>query len=62
MQTRPAFLRSWLTTYPRNGLVYSHLSWHLALGDLEAGDEAATFQLFRETFSPDAHRGRRAGR
>src|SRR4029077_14469767 len=30
-----AFLTSWLTTYPRNGLLYSHLSWHLALGDLE---------------------------
>jgi len=27
-----AFLASWLTTYPRNGSLYSHLSWHLALG------------------------------
>src|SRR5205807_1493757 len=25
-----AFLAAWLTTYPRNGLLYSHLSWHLA--------------------------------
>src|SRR5437016_3667689 len=33
-----AFLASWLPTYPRNGLLYSHLSWHQALGDLEAGD------------------------
>src|SRR5271155_4880184 len=24
-----AFLASWLTTYPRNGLLYSHLNWHL---------------------------------
>jgi len=32
-----AFLASWLTTHPRNGLLYSHLSWHLALGELEAG-------------------------
>src|SRR6266436_2165986 len=52
-----AFLVSWLTTYPRNGLLYSHLSWHLALGDLEAGDAAAAFQLFREAFSPDVHSG-----
>jgi tetratricopeptide (TPR) repeat protein len=51
------FLVSWLTTYPRNGLLYSHLSWHLALGDLEAGDAAAAFQLFREAFSPDVHSG-----
>ncbi len=51
------FLTSWLTTYPRNGLLYSHLSWHLALGDLEAGDAAAAFRLFREAFSPDVHSG-----
>jgi tetratricopeptide (TPR) repeat protein len=52
-----AFLATWLTTYPRNGLLYSHLSWHLALGDLEAGDAAAAFRLFRETFAPDVHSG-----
>ncbi len=52
-----AFLASWLTTYPRNGLLYSHLSWHLALGDLEAGDAAAAFRLFKEAFSPDVHSG-----
>ena len=52
-----AFLESWLTTYPRNGLLYSHLSWHLALGDLAAGDAAAAFRLFREAFSPDVHSG-----
>jgi tetratricopeptide (TPR) repeat protein len=52
-----AFLASWLTTYPRDGLLYSHLSWHLALGDLEAGDAAAASRLFREAFSPDVHSG-----
>src|ERR1700733_1311263 len=52
-----AFLASWLTTYPRNGLLYSHLSWHLALGDLEAGDAAGALRLFREAFSLDVHSG-----
>jgi len=52
-----AFLASWLTTYPRNGLLYSHLSWHLALGHLEAGDAAAALRLFREAFAPDVHSG-----
>jgi tetratricopeptide (TPR) repeat protein len=52
-----AFLASWLPTYPRNGLLYSHLSWHLALGHLEAGDAAAALRLFREAFSPDVHSG-----
>jgi len=51
------FLASWLTTYPRNGLLYSHLNWHLALGDLEAGDAATALRLFKETFSPDVHSG-----
>ena len=55
--TARAFLRSWLTTYPRNGLLYSHLSWHLALGEIEVGDTAAAWQLFRDAFSPDVHSG-----
>jgi tetratricopeptide (TPR) repeat protein len=52
-----AFLAAWLPTYPRNGLLYSHLSWHLALGELEAGDAAAASRRFREAFSPDVHSG-----
>jgi tetratricopeptide (TPR) repeat protein len=52
-----AFLASWLTTYPRDGLLYSHLSWHRALGDLEAADAAAALRLFREAISPDVHSG-----
>jgi tetratricopeptide (TPR) repeat protein len=52
-----AFLASWLTRYPRNGLLYSHLSWHLALGHLEAGDAVAALRLFREAFSLDVHSG-----
>ncbi len=52
-----AFLMSWLPSYPRNGLLYSHLNWHLALGHLEAGDAAAALRLFREAFAPDVHSG-----
>src|SRR4051794_8705019 len=52
-----AFLASWLPTYPRNGSLYSHLSWHLALGHIEAGDMAAALRLFGEAFSPDTHTG-----
>jgi hypothetical protein len=55
--TARAFLTSWLTTYPRDGLLYSHLSWHLALCNLEAGDAAAAWWLFREAFSPNVHSG-----
>ncbi|HJU19679.1 MAG TPA: tetratricopeptide repeat protein [Stellaceae bacterium] len=52
-----AFLASWLPTYPRNGLLYSHLSWHLALAHIEAGDATAALRLFREAFAPDVHSG-----
>lgn len=52
-----AFLAPWLTTYPRNGALYSHLSWHLALAHLEAGDAAGALRLFRESFAPDVHSG-----
>jgi tetratricopeptide (TPR) repeat protein len=51
------FLASWLTTYPRDGALYSHLCWHLALGELEAGDAAAASRLFREAFAPEVHTG-----
>jgi len=51
------FLTAWLTTYPRNAPLYSHLSWHLALCDLGAGDAEAALRLFREAFSPDVHSG-----
>jgi tetratricopeptide (TPR) repeat protein len=52
-----AFLGSWLPTYPRAGALYSHLSWHLALGNLETGNAAAALRLFREAFGPDVHSG-----
>ena len=51
------FLASWLTAYPRDGALYSHLSWHRALGELAAGDTATAQRLFRETFAPDVHSG-----
>ncbi len=47
-----AFLTSWLTTYPRDGLLYSHLSWHLALGELEAGNAAAALRLLQGSLLP----------
>jgi tetratricopeptide (TPR) repeat protein len=51
-----AFLRSWLSTYPRDGGFYGHLSWHLALFELQAGDVAAAFRLYREAVAPEVNR------
>ena len=38
-------------------MLYSHLSWHLALAQLEAGDAAAASRLFRKSFAPEVHSG-----
>jgi tetratricopeptide (TPR) repeat protein len=51
------FLAAWLPTYPRDGALYSHLSWHRAMGELEMGDVATAYRLFKETFAPDVHSG-----
>jgi tetratricopeptide (TPR) repeat protein len=51
------FLAPWLVTYPRDAPLYSHLNWHLALSDLEAGNDAEAFRLYREAFSRDVHSG-----
>ncbi len=51
------FLASWVTGYPRDGSLYSHLNWHLALAHLEGGDVAAASRLFREAFGPGVHSG-----
>jgi tetratricopeptide (TPR) repeat protein len=51
------FLASWLTTYPRDGALYSHLSWHLALAHLAAGDVTAACRLYRDAFALGVHTG-----
>ena len=55
--TARAFLKSWLPDYPRGGALFSHLNWHCALGDLEAGDEAAALARFREACGTESHTG-----
>jgi len=51
------FLGAWLTLYPRDAPLFSHLSWHLALCHLEAGNAAAASDLFRDAFRPEVHSG-----
>jgi tetratricopeptide (TPR) repeat protein len=35
-----AFLSTWLIAYPREGFFYGHLSWHLSLCEIQAGEWA----------------------
>jgi hypothetical protein len=51
------FLSSWLATYPREGAFHGHLSWHLALIELGAGNWAAAQRLYRDAIAPDRHPG-----
>ncbi len=56
------FLTSWLPRYPREGALYSHLSWHLALALLETGEAEAALRLFGDAFAPAVHSGPPRGR
>ena len=52
-----AFLRSWLAGYPRDGLLQGHLSWHLALTELAAGNETEAFRIYTEFCAPGCSSG-----
>lgn len=52
-----AWLSAWLATYPRDGLGYGHLSWHLALFELAAGNIGEAFRLYLERFALRVNRG-----
>ncbi len=54
MAAARAYLTSWLASYPREGQLHCHLSWHVALCALEAADEAEAFRIYRDAVSPDA--------
>ena len=51
------FLYSWLATYPRDGSFHGHLSWHLALFELESGHWPEAFQLYRDAIALERHSG-----
>ena len=55
--TGRSFLSSWLATYPKDGAFHGHLSWHLALFELGAGNWEAALRLYREAIVLDRHSG-----
>ncbi len=52
-----AFMAGFLPGYARDGQLYGHLSWHLALCELEAGNDAEAFRLYNQSFAPDVYQG-----
>jgi tetratricopeptide (TPR) repeat protein len=55
--TARAYLSSWLATYPRGGFFHGHLSWHLSLCEIEAGNWPKALSLYRDTMALDRHSG-----
>jgi tetratricopeptide (TPR) repeat protein len=49
------FLSAWLANYPRDGAFHGHLSWHLALFELGAGNWPAALRLYRDAITLDRH-------
>lgn len=52
-----ALLRAWMEAYPREGQLHCHISWHMALCELEAGDAGEAFRIYRENIAPGASWG-----
>ena len=55
--TARTYLSSWLATYPRDGFFYGHLSWHLSLCEIQAGNWAEALRLYRDAIALDRHSG-----
>lgn len=51
------FLAEWLPSYPRDGFFHGHLSWHLSLFEILAGDWASASRLYRDAITLGQHSG-----
>jgi tetratricopeptide (TPR) repeat protein len=51
------FLSSWLSDYPKNGFFHGHLSWHLSLCELQAGNWTEALGLYRDAMALGQHSG-----
>jgi tetratricopeptide (TPR) repeat protein len=57
LDTGRSFLSSWLATYPREGFFYGHLSWHLSLFEIQAGNWTEARRLYHDALALDRHSG-----
>lgn len=55
--TARTFLSSWLATYPRDGFFHGHLSWHLSLFEIDAGNWTEASRLYHDAIALDRHSG-----
>lgn len=52
-----AFMRAWLPTYSPQAILYGHLSWHLALVELQEGDDQAAFRRYADVLMAPTYGG-----
>ena len=55
--TARAYLSTWLTSYPCDGFFHGHLSWHLSLCEIQAGNWPQALSLYRDAMVLDRHSG-----
>lgn len=46
------YLQCWIPDYAREGLMHCHLSWHIALWQMELGDHAAAMRTYLKAVHP----------
>jgi tetratricopeptide (TPR) repeat protein len=51
------YLSSWLVDYPREGFFHGHLNWHQSLFELQAGNWAEAWRLYRDAIVLERHSG-----
>lgn len=56
-ETARSWLSAWLAEYPRDGFFHGHLSWHLSLCELQAGNWDAALRLYQDAIAADRHSG-----
>ena len=57
LEAARSFLSSWLSTYPREGFFYGHLSWHLSLFEIQAGNWTEASRIYHDALALDRHSG-----
>ena len=56
MEAGRTFLSGWLPAHDRASFLHGHLSWHVALAALEAGDLDGALEIYRQCIKPSAVR------
>src|SRR5271156_3769755 len=51
------YLSAWLATYPRDGFFHGHLSWHLSLCEIQAGNWAEALSVYQDAIALGRHSG-----